>query len=66
MADQLEFQRNKNLIYGSGNIEIWYKDKSIFGDKVEFDTETGSGSIAGNVVFYDAENQIISEAAEFN
>lgn len=66
LADQLEFQRNKNLIYGSGNIEIWYKDKSIFGDKVEFDTETGSGSIAGNVVFYDAENQIISEAAEFN
>ena len=38
LADQLEFQRNKNLIYGRGNIEIWYEDKSIFGDKVEFNS----------------------------
>jgi LPS-assembly protein len=65
-ADQLEFIRDKNLMDGRGDVEIWYKDKAIFGDAVEFNTETGVGNIKGNVVLSDSESQIYSESAEFN
>ena len=65
-ADQLDFIKDKNLMNGRGNVEIWYKDKAIFGDAVEFNTESGIGNIKGNVVLSDPESQIYSESAEFN
>jgi LPS-assembly protein len=79
-ADRLEFkqktspesppsegrERGGYIIDGKGNIEIWFRDKVIFGDTVEFNTETESGYIKGNVVMSDPESQIISESAEFN
>jgi len=65
-ADQLEFIKDKNLMDGKGNVEIWYKDKAVFGDTVEFNTDTGNGYIKGNVVLSDSESQIFSESAELN
>lgn len=65
-AERLEFQKSKNLVDGSGNVEIRYKDKAIFGDIVEFNTETGDGNIKGNVVLSDPESYVFSESAEFN
>jgi len=65
-ADRLEFIKNKNLMDGRGNVEIWHKDRAVFGDAVEFNTDTGDGLINGNVVLSDTESQIYSESAEFN
>jgi len=65
-ADRVEFKKSKNLIDAGGNVEIWYKDKTIFGDEVELNTETGDGNIKGNVLMYDSESYIASESGEFN
>ncbi|MBI3600189.1 MAG: LPS-assembly protein LptD, partial [Nitrospinae bacterium] len=65
-ADRVEFKKAKNLIDAAGNVEIWYKNKTIFGDEAELNTETGDGKIKGNVLMSDLESYMASESGEFN
>ncbi len=63
-ADRLEHK--KNLIIGTGHVDVRYRDSRILGNIIELNTETGDGVATGNVIIEGKESRIECSEAEFN
>jgi LPS-assembly protein len=66
-ADQVEYDRQDNLVIARGHVEAWQNDHVLRADEVTFDRNTGVAAAKGHVVLLEPDGQILfAEYAEMS
>ncbi|OGF45341.1 MAG: hypothetical protein A2231_03425 [Candidatus Firestonebacteria bacterium RIFOXYA2_FULL_40_8] len=65
-ADHLEYDEEKGLVNGKGNVKITYKTTVITADEVKFDVKSSDIEAKGNITLKEGENLILGEYVTFN
>jgi len=64
-ADRLEYDRDKQVVTATGNVEAWQNDNVLKADRVTFDRTTNVAAATGNVVLVQPDGQVVfSDYAE--
>ena len=64
-ADRLDYDRDKQVVTATGNVEAWQRDNILKADRITFDRTTNVAAATGNVVMVQPDGQVIfSDYAE--
>ena len=64
-ADRLEYDRDKQIVTATGNVEAWQRDNVLKADRITFDRTTNVAAATGNVVMVQPDGQVVfSDYAE--
>ena len=64
-ADQVEYDRQNNLVIATGHVEAWQDGHTLYADKVIFDRNTNVAAASGHVVMLQPDGQtVFAEYAE--
>lgn len=58
-ADQVEYDREKNLVTARGHVEVWQAGRIVRADEMTFNRQTGIMMAIGNVVMVQADGQVL-------
>ena len=58
-ADQVEFDRQNNLVIASGHVEAWQDGHTLSADKITFDRNTSVAAASGHVVLLQPDGQTV-------
>ncbi len=65
-ADQLEYERQRDVYVARGNVRLVQADKTLSADWISFSRRESRGVATGNVVFSDGADTVYSSFVEFN
>ena len=66
-ADEVEYDRDSNLVTARGHIEVWQAGRIVRADQVSFNRQTGVVVAIGNVVLMQPDGQVLfAKYAELN
>ncbi len=64
-ADRLDYDRDKQVVTATGNVEAWQKDNILKADRITFDRTTNVAAATGNVILVQPDGQVVfSDYAE--
>ncbi|MDQ2802945.1 MAG: LPS assembly protein LptD, partial [Pseudomonadota bacterium] len=58
-ADQVDYQREKNLVIAKGHVEAWQNGVVLHADEIEFNRQTGTSVARGHVVLMQPDGQVL-------
>ncbi len=58
-ADQVEYDRAKNLVIAKGHVEAWQNGVVLHADEVDFNRQTGAAIARGHVVVIEPDGQVL-------
>lgn len=64
-ADRIDYDRDKQVVTATGNVEAWQKDNVLKADRITFDRTTNVAAATGNVILVQPDGQVVfSDYAE--
>ncbi len=58
-ADRLEYDRDKQVVTATGNVEAWQQENVLKADRITFDRTTNVAAATGNVVMVQPDGQVV-------
>jgi LPS-assembly protein len=58
-ADEVEYDRDKNLVTARGHVEVWQAGRIVRADEMTFNRQTGVMVAIGNVVMMQSDGQVL-------
>ncbi len=66
-ADEVEYDRDNNLVTARGHVEVWQAGRIVRADQMSFNRQTGVVLAIGNVVMMQPDGQVLfAQYAELN